>query len=92
MGARDEAAMEEGVKNSQCVIAIVSGPAGQDTAYFRRPFCLSELRWAKDAWVPVIPIVAAEDKGKITEFFEDIPADMQCALSTNTNLPTLRLS
>ena len=65
--------MEEGVKNSRCVIAIVSGPPGDDSAYFRRPFCLAELTWAKDAGVPVVPVVAAEDKGKITEFFADIP-------------------
>ena len=83
MSARDEAAMEEGVKNSLCVIAIVSGPAGDDSAYFRRKFCLSELRWAQEAGVRVVPIVAAEDKGKITEFFADIPLDLDHLKSVN---------
>ena len=77
MAKRDEAAMQEGVKNSRCMVAIISGPAGDDTAYFRRQFCLSELRWAKNANVPVVPVVAAEDKGTITEFFADIPEDLQ---------------
>ena len=63
MPKRDEAAMREGVTHSQCVIAIVSGPAGDKAAYFRRPFCLSELRWALEASVTVVPVVAAEDKG-----------------------------
>jgi hypothetical protein len=76
MPKRDEAAMQEGVQNAGCVIAIVSGPAGDESAYFRRPFCLSELRWAKAAKIPVVPVVAAEDKSNITEFFEDIPADL----------------
>ena len=77
MSKRDEAAMKEGVQHAACVIAIVSGPAGDDSAYFRRPFCISELRWAAEAGIPVVPVVAAEDKGQITEFFADIPADLQ---------------
>ena len=76
MAQRDEAAMQEGVKNAGCVIAIVSGPAGDDAAYFRRPFCLSELRWAREAGIPTVPVVAAEDKGQITELFSDIPHDL----------------
>ena len=76
MPKRDEAAMREGVTHSQCVIAIVSGPAGDKAAYFRRPFCLSELRWALEASVTVVPVVAAEDKEQITELFADIPEDL----------------
>eukprot|EP01046_Picozoa_sp_COSAG06_P014100 COSAG06_NODE_864_length_11873_cov_16.077374_2_plen_842_part_00 len=86
MGARDEAAMEEGVKNSQCVIAIVSGPQpGQpaDTAYFRRPFCLKELRWALEAQVAVVPVVVYEDKGRITELMADVPDDLGHLRGTN---------
>ena len=83
MKVRDEAAMQEGVRNSQFVVSIVSGPAGSDAAYFRRPFCLSELRWAKESSVPVVPVVVAEDKGQITEFFADIPADLQHLKGTN---------
>lgn len=42
-----------------------------------RPFCLKELRWAVEAGVIIQPVVAAEDKGRITEFFEMIPEDLQ---------------
>ena len=35
------------------------------------------MRWAKDAGVFVQPVVAAEDKWKITAFFEGIPSDLQ---------------
>ena len=78
MNKRDVAAMEEGVKFSRYVIAIVSGEKKDgDAAYFNRPLCLKELRWAMEAEVPVQPVVTAEDKGKITEFFELIPEDLK---------------
>eukprot|EP01043_Picozoa_sp_COSAG02_P059775 COSAG02_NODE_7677_length_2898_cov_5.833869_3_plen_448_part_00 len=79
MAKRDEAAMQEGVENSQCVIAVVSdAPEGQEElAYFRREFCLKELRWATSANVWIQPVVAAEDKSKICSLFEGIPADLQ---------------
>eukprot|EP01045_Picozoa_sp_COSAG04_P017418 COSAG04_NODE_1540_length_6420_cov_3.248220_4_plen_404_part_00 len=86
MAKRDEGAMEEGVKNSRCVIAIVSGPQegkGEETAYFKRPFCLKELRWAVEVGIHIQPVVAAEDKDKITEFFADIPSDLQHLKSAN---------
>eukprot|EP01046_Picozoa_sp_COSAG06_P031174 COSAG06_NODE_3014_length_5960_cov_2.963146_1_plen_1145_part_00 len=79
MDKRDEAAMEEGVRNSSCVVAIVSGAAegqSEDTAYFQRDFCLKELRWAVAAGVFVQPIVAAEDKGQISEMMQHVPADL----------------
>ena len=79
MPARDEKAMEEGVKNSRCVIAIVSGAAeGQsEMAYFHREFCLKELRWAMDAEVFVQPVVAAADKKEISEMMQQVPADLE---------------
>lgn len=80
MDRRDEQAMKEGVQSSRCVLAIVSGAAdnsSEDTAYFRREFCLKELRWALEADVFIQPVVAAEDKRKITEFFALIPDDLQ---------------
>eukprot|EP01045_Picozoa_sp_COSAG04_P012832 COSAG04_NODE_880_length_9669_cov_3.805747_3_plen_2321_part_00 len=92
MAKRDEAAMEEGVKNSRCVVAIISGAWAdpqnsdvnpQDNAYFKRPFCLKELRWAVAAGVHIQPVVAAGDKGRITEFFADIPPDLQHLKSAN---------
>ncbi len=80
MDHRNEEAMQEGVKLSRCVVAIVSGPASSqpsdDTAYFQRDFCLQELRWAVEAKLPIQPVVAAEDKQKITEFLSAIPADL----------------
>ena len=51
--------------------------APEDNAYFRRAFCLKELRWAVEACVHIQPVVVAEDKGKISEFFEMIPVDLQ---------------
>ena len=86
MAKRDEAAMEEGVMNSRCVIAIVSGPSTdpnnphvkpEENAYFKRDFCVKELRWAVEAGVQIQPVVAAEDKGAISEFFAMIPDDLQ---------------
>ena len=69
-----------GVQHSLCVIAIVSGAPdgeGEELAYFRRDFCLKELRWAVEAKVWVQPVVAAEDKGRISELFAAIPPDLQ---------------
>eukprot|EP01047_Picozoa_sp_COSAG01_P050662 COSAG01_NODE_5146_length_4453_cov_10.678916_1_plen_594_part_00 len=83
MARRDEAAMREGVEESRCVVAVVSGPPGSDNAYFRRDFCLSELRWAHAAAIPVVPVVTAEDKSRITEFFDDIPEDLAHLKSVN---------
>jgi serine/threonine protein kinase/GTPase SAR1 family protein len=86
MARRDEQAMQEGVQSSRCVIAIVSGAVddhSEDTAYFRRDFCLKELRWALEADVVIQPVVAAEDKGQITEFFSLIPADLQHLTGVN---------
>ena len=79
MDRRDKSAMKEGVENSHCVIAIVSdAQEGQeDAAYFQRKFCLNELRWAVAAQVFIQPIVAAEDKSKISELVDAIPADLQ---------------
>ncbi len=92
MHERDEQAMQEGVQSSSCVIAIVSGPSidpqnpdvpPESNAYFNREFCLKELRWAVEAGVFIQPVVAAEDKRKITEFFSIIPHDLQRLKSVN---------
>ena len=34
----------------------------EGNAYFRRPFCIQELRWTQEARVPVVVVVRAEDK------------------------------
>ena len=86
MGDKSEAAMEHGVRNSTAFIAIVTGacvnPDRPDdhpgtNAYFRREFCLKELRWAKEYNRPVQPVIRAEDKSNIGVLMADAPADLK---------------
>ena len=63
--------MEEGVRGSEKFIAIVSGK------YFERPFCLKELRWARDAGKAVVPCVDRDDKKSIGEFLRTCPEDLR---------------
>jgi len=76
MAKKSVAAMEEGVKNSRLCIAIITGPCQNpaapadneiDNAYFKRPYCLQELRWAREAGVRIQPVVVMSDKGRIGE-------------------------
>ena len=82
------AAMEEGVKNSKCVVAIITdscatsaddpkkgGP--EQNAYFNRWMCQQELRWAIQYNIPIQPVIRAEDKKKIGEFIEMAPDDLK---------------
>ena len=80
------AAMEEGVKNSTCFIAIVTGPCVNpdcptdkpaDNAYFSREYCRMELRWAKQSNKPIVCLVRAEDKSKVDELFSFAPDDLK---------------
>ena len=65
----NEAAMEEGVRNCQCVIAILSGADARDpSAYFNRAFCVKELTWAQNAGIRIQPVCAADDKKNIGSF------------------------
>ena len=65
----NEAAMEEGVRNCQCVIAILSGADASDSnAYFNRDFCVKELTWAQNAGIRIQPVCAADDKKNIGSF------------------------
>ena len=78
MDDRSEAAMEYGVRNSRCVIAIITkGPTSPNDDYFARTFCLSELRWAIDANVQIQPVIAVQDKDRIHEFLAGAPADLR---------------
>ena len=94
------AAMEAGVKNSKCVIAIITGPcinirepeknSTQDqleNAYFSRRFCKNELRWAREAGIPIQCVVCVEDKKQISNFIETIPLDLKSI--ANANWPDL---
>ena len=77
MPKRDEAAMVEGASNCDMLIAIVTkGPNSPDDDYFKRDFCLKELRAAKAAGVAIQPVVRVEDKHRINEFFADLPDDL----------------
>ena len=87
MPQRSEAAMREGVVNSVCVVAIITGASvnsdtpdapAESNAYFRRRFCCNELRWAREAGVPIQPVVRFEDKRRIGEFLNDAPDDLKC--------------
>ena len=95
MGSLNTAAMEEGVKNCRCVVAIMSGGdgcadastcacvataaewPGKCNAYFNRKFCVGELRWAREADVPIQPVMAAEDKTRVGVFLGQAPDDLK---------------
>ena len=91
MKSRDEVAMEDGVKNSRIMIAIVSGPmAGQPgTGYFQREWCKKELDWAREVGVVIQPVVTMEDKPRITELMtgtghdDGIPVQLQDLTGVN---------
>ena len=56
---------------SEKFIALVS------EKYFERPFCLKELRWARDAGQTVVPCVDREDKKSIGAFLGTCPEDLR---------------
>ena len=76
----NEAAMQEAAQNSKCLVAVVTGAEREgdpeDNAYFRRTLCLKELRWAREAGVPIQPVVAREDKASIGQFIGQLPEDL----------------
>ena len=85
MDDQSTAAMKEGVFGSKHVLAIVTGPCAypdsddlpEANAYFSRPYCLLELRWALEAKVRIQPIVRSEDKPKIGSFMDAAPSDLK---------------
>eukprot|EP00854_Cymbomonas_tetramitiformis_P011434 gene11434-13514_t len=84
MACRDEAAMEEGVRKSSTLIAIISDGNGvKGNSYFERAYCLKELRWAIDANICIQPVVRAEDKKRIGEFVAAAPDDLKVIGSIN---------
>ena len=85
MSDKSEAAMREGVHGSRVVIAIITDdgdPEKKENAYFERPFCLSELRWALDANIFIQPVVAADDKQRIGELLAKAPDDLRDLLGS----------
>ena len=79
MRDKSTAAMEEGVRNSRCVIAILTGPVPGEpgTAYMEREFCLKELRWALQFGTPIQPVVSVDDKRQIGDFIQSAPEDLR---------------
>ena len=51
MGKLNEDAMKEATQHSRCIIAVVTGPErdgdSEENAYFKRQYCMNELRWAR---------------------------------------------
>ena len=86
MDDRSQSAMRDGVCGSDCVIAVITGPCAnadspddppEANAYFRREYCLAELRWAKEAGVRIQPVIRAADKGRIGELMALAPDDLK---------------
>ena len=81
MDQLNEAAMKEAAQNSRCILAIISGAerAGDsdENAYFKRPYCCNELRWAREAGAPIQPVILADDKKRIGEFIGQAPEDLK---------------
>ena len=63
MPSRDSGAMEAGVKEADCFIAIITDN-GKDS-YFSREMCRQEIAWAAQYGKPIVAVVQAEDKKKI---------------------------
>ena len=83
---KSEAAMEHGARNSTVFLAIITGPCINPdrrdddpvtNAYFRREYCLKELRWAREAGKFIQPIIRIEDKQNIGELMALVPEDLK---------------
>ena len=46
-------------------------------AYFSRPFFIQELLWAREAGVPIQPVIRVSDKQRIGNFLGAAPADLK---------------
>ena len=77
MEDKSEAAMEEGVRGSKCVLAILTDDGGPGHAYFERPYCVQELQWAVDGGHFIQPICDVDDKKRIGELLSKAPADLK---------------
>ena len=69
MHQRDEAAMEAGVQNAECLIAIFTNN-GKDS-YLSRPFCRQEICWAEKYHKPIVAVVSRDDKKNVGKFVEE---------------------
>ena len=60
----------------KCVGAPAEWPS-KCNAYFNRMFCVGELRWAREAGVPIQPVMSAEDKTRVGVFLGQAPDDLK---------------
>ena len=59
------------------VARVVREGDAEDTAYFKRPNCLQELRWAREVGVPIQPVIHCDDKRRIGIFLGQAPEDLK---------------
>ena len=71
MPKQDGDAMQEGVENSDCVLAIITGGEETGFRYFERGMCVQELRWAINAGKGIVPVVTAADKPNVGEYIAE---------------------
>ena len=69
MHQRDEAAMEAGVQNAECLIAIFTNN-GKDS-YLSREFCRQEICWAEHYHKPIVAVHSREDRMNVSKFIEE---------------------
>ena len=53
----------------------------KNNAYFQREYCQDEMRWAKAAGVPIVPLIDIGDKPRIGEFVMAGPVDLHDILN-----------
>ena len=71
MDERDAEAMENGIKNSDVVLVIVS------PNYFTRPFCIKELEWSVKYMKPMIVVIDVKHKNDIGNILETCPTHLK---------------
>ena len=71
MTDQDMEAMKDGVLNSECVLAIITGGKEDEKRYFERPMCRQELNWAIEAGTPIVPVVGMLDKPIVGKYIEE---------------------
>ena len=69
MHQRDEAAMEAGVQNAECLIAIFTNNGKY--SYLSRAFCRQEICWAERYHKPIVAVVSSDDKKNVGKFIEE---------------------
>jgi len=70
-------AMEEGIKNCDCVIAIIT------PGYFDRPFCVKELGWALQYRKPIQPVYPSKFQEQIGPMISQAPNFLQFLAKIN---------